>query len=59
MIDEISLQKSAQYQLGQYVALDEERHFYKGIAVFMVVGLKQSIPFVVQGIPEVTSTISL
>ena len=59
MIDETSLQKSTQYQLGQYVALDEERNVYKGIVVFTVVGLKQSIPFVVRAIPEVTNTISL
>ena len=33
---------------------DEEGNLYKGIVAFMVVGLKQSIPFVVQAIPEVT-----
>ena len=48
MIDEMYLRKSAQYQSGEYVGVDEE-----GIITFMVVGLKQSIPFVVQAIPEV------
>ena len=49
MIDETYLRKSAQYQSGEYmVGVDEE-----GITTFMVVGLKQSIPFVVQAIPEV------
>ena len=48
MIDEMYLRKPAQYQSEQYVGVDEE-----GITVFMVVGLKQSIPFVVQAIPEV------
>ena len=38
MIDEIYLRKSAQYQSGEYVGVDEE-----GITMFMVVGLKQSI----------------
>ena len=42
------LKKSAQYQSGEYVGVDEE-----GIIMFMAVGLKQSIPFVVQAIPEV------
>ena len=42
------LRKSAQYQSGEYVGVDEE-----GITTFMVVGLKQSVPFVVQAIPEV------
>ena len=48
MIDEMYLRKPAQYQSEEYVGVDEE-----GITVFMVVGLKQSIPFVVQAIPEV------
>ena len=49
MIDETYLQKSAQYQSGEYmVGVDEE-----GITTFVVVGLKQSVPFVIQVIPEV------
>ena len=40
MIDEMYLPKSAQYQLGLYVGAEKE-------------WLKQSIPFVVQAIPEV------
>ena len=48
MIDEMYLRKSWQYQSGQYVGIDEE-----GIITFMVPGLKQSIPFAVQAIPEV------
>ena len=51
MIDEMYLQKSAQYQSGENV---EEGNLYKGIFAFLVVELKQSIPFVVQTIPEVT-----
>ena len=51
MIDQMYLQKSAQYQSGENV---EERNLYKGIFAFLVVELKQSIPFVVQTIPEVT-----
>ena len=51
MIDETYLQKSAQYQSGEYV---EEENLYKGIFAFLVVVLKQSIPFVVQTILEVT-----
>ena len=31
-----------------------EGNLYKGIVAFLVVGLKLSIPFVVQTIPEVT-----
>ena len=50
MIDEMYLQKSEQYQSGKYV---EEGNLYEGIFAFMVVGLRESIPFV-QTIPEVT-----
>ena len=53
MIDEMYLQKSAQYLLGEYVGIDGEGNLCKGIIAFMVVGLKQSVPFTVQAIPEV------
>ena len=53
MVDEMYLQKCTQYQAGQYVGEDENGDLYKGIVAFMVVGLKQSIPYVVQAIPEV------
>ena len=37
------------------MGVDEEGNLYKGIVAFIVVGLlNQSIPFVVQAIPEVT-----
>ena len=51
MIHQMYLQKSAQYQSRENV---EEGNLYKGIFAFLVVELKQSIPFVVQTIPEVT-----
>ena len=54
MVDEMYLQKAAQYQSGEYVGADEEGNLFKGIMAFMVVGLKESVPFVVQAIPEVT-----
>ena len=56
MVDEMFLQKEASYQSGDYVGEDEEGEFYKGIACFMIVGLKQSVPCVIQAIPEVTIT---
>ena len=48
MINEMYLRKPALYQSGENVGVDVE-----GITTFMVVGLKQSLPFVVQAIPEV------
>ena len=32
---------------------DDEGNLYKGIVAFMIVGLKESIPYIVQAIPEV------
>ena len=56
MVDEMFLQKEASYQSGDYFGEDEEGELYKGIACFMIVGLKQSVPHVIQAIPEVTIT---
>ena len=56
MADEMYLQKGTQYQGGQYVGADEDENLYKGVVVFMIVGLKESIPYVVQAVPEVTIT---
>ena len=47
MIDEMYLQKSAQYQSEEYVGVNEEGNLYKDIFALMVVGFKLSIPFVV------------
>ena len=46
MIDEMYFQRSAQYQSGEYVGVDEDGNLYKGIVAFMKVGFKLS--FVVQ-----------
>ena len=52
MVYEMYFEKAAQYQGGEYIGPSEEGDVYKGIIAFMVVGLKQSIPFIVQAIPE-------
>ena len=54
MVDEVYLQKAAQYHSGEYVGADEDNNLYKGILKFMIVKLKESIPYVTQAIPEVT-----
>ena len=56
MIDKMYLQKAAQYQDGKYVGVNENGDLYKGILVFMIVGLTKSIPYVIQAIPQVTFT---
>ena len=54
MVDEMYLQKSVQYVGGDYVGSDKDGNLYKGIVVFMIQGLKQSIPVVIKACPEVT-----
>ena len=39
---------------GEYIGCDQQENLYKGIVVFMIQGIKQSIPIVVKGCPEVT-----
>ena len=52
MIDEIYLQKSEEYHCGEIVGCDEEGKLYKGLVGFMIVGLKQLIPYIIKSIPE-------
>ena len=56
MVDEMFLQKGTSLQGGEYIGEDEAGELYKGIACFMIVGLKDSVPYVIQAIPEVTIT---
>ena len=38
-------------QQGKFIGCDEEGNFYKGIIVFMIQGLKNSVLVVVRGCP--------
>ena len=51
MVDEMYLQKCIQYAGGQYMGADSNENFYKGIVVFMIQGLKESVPIVVKASP--------
>ena len=52
MLDEMYLQKSVDYHNGSLVGQNENGQFYNGILVFMIVGLKRSIPYVIKAIPK-------
>ena len=39
---------------GECIGCDQQTNFYKGIVVFMIQGIKQSILIVVKSCPEVT-----
>ena len=56
MLDEMYLQRATQYHGGEYVGADEYGCLYKGIMVFMISGLKETVPSVVKVCPEVTIT---
>jgi len=53
MIDEMYLQKSVEYSSGEMVGCDEDDSMFKGIVGFMIVGLKQSMPYIIKSLPEV------
>ena len=52
--DEMYLQKEEQFHALQRVGANEEGELYKGIVLFMITGLKASVPLVVRASPEVT-----
>ena len=54
MLDEMYLQKSNEFHNGNVIGKDETGEYYKGILVFMIVGLKNSTPCVVKACPEVS-----
>ena len=56
MADEMYLQKGTQFHSGQYVGANNEGEMYTGIVVFMIVGLKKSVPIVVRALPETSVT---
>ena len=53
MVDEMYIQKGTQFHSGEYIGANVDDQLYKGIIVFMITGLKKTIPFVVKACPEV------
>ena len=56
LFDEIYLQQSCEYHSGRLTGQDKEGNLYKGEIVFMIAGLKKSIPCVIKAIPETNIT---
>ena len=52
LIDEMYLQKSCEYHGGKFYGKDGHGAFYNGSVVFIVVGLRKSIPYVIKTLPE-------
>ena len=51
MVDEMYLEKTTQYHSGKYSGADYAGNLYKDIVAFMIMGLKELIPYIVQAIP--------
>ena len=47
------LKKKVQYFAGKYVGADSDGSMYKGVVVFVLQGLKQSVLVVVKACPEI------
>ena len=48
------LQKGTKYQGVEYAEANEEEQLYRGTVVFVIVGLKYSIPFGIQVLLEIS-----
>ena len=54
MVDKMYLQKCVQYIDGDYLGSDDKGNLFKGIVVFMIQGLQQSVPVFVKACPEIS-----
>ena len=52
IFDEMYLQKSQEYFWREMIGCDDEGELHKSIVCFMIVGLKESIPYVIKSSPE-------
>ena len=53
MFDEMCLQKCEEYSGGEVYGADENNKLYKGLVCFMIVGMKESVPYVIKSIPGI------
>ena len=54
LFDEMYLQKCEEYFGGDMMGSNDAGELYKGLVCFMVIGLKQSIPYIIKSLPEVS-----
>ena len=53
MFDEMYLQKCEEYSGDEIIWADENNELFKGLLSFMIVGLKENVPYVIKSVPEV------
>ena len=47
------LQKCAEFHGGEFIGASENRDLFKGIVVFTIAGVKNSVPMMVRASPEI------
>ena len=52
MFDEMYLQKCEEYCGGEIIGANENNELYKGLLSFMIVGLRENVPYIIKSIPE-------
>ena len=52
MLDEMYLQKCEEYCGGEIIGANENNELYKGILSFIIVGLKENVPYIIKSVPE-------
>ena len=53
LFDEMYLQKCEKHFGGDLIGCGEDGKLYKGLVCFMIVGLKQSVPYVIKSSPQI------
>ena len=53
MFSEIHIQQEEQYVDEESFGCHEEGHLYKRVMCIMIVGLKKSVPYVIQVVPRI------
>ena len=52
MFEEMQLQKCEEYCGDKIIDANENSELYKGLLSFMIVGLKENVPYVIKFVPE-------
>ena len=52
MFDEMYLQKCEEYSGGELYGADENNESYRGLVPFMIVGIEESVPYVIKDVPD-------
>ena len=52
MFDDMYLQKCEEYCGGEIIGANEINELYKGLLSFMIVGLKENVPYIIRYVLE-------